>query len=72
MSNRAIKTISEVEFRTKTAEVLEDADHGIQTKVVDATGKIRCVIGLNETRLFPNPSPDPLDEIKAVLATKET
>lgn len=70
--NRTIKVkthnnlpkITEKDLRQNGAQVLSDADQGIQTAVVAEDGKtIRTVIGLNGARYLPDPDPDPLDEI---------
>ncbi len=60
--------VAEAEIQANEAQVLANADQGIQTAVVSANGKIRAVIGLNGFRYLPDPDPDPLEEImNAVL-----
>jgi hypothetical protein len=54
---------TEAEIQANGAQVLSNADQGIQTAVVAANGKVRTVIGLNGFRYLPDPDPDPLEEI---------
>ncbi len=55
--------VTEADIRANGAQVLSNADQGIQTAVVADNGKIRTVIGLNGFRYLPDPDPDPLEEI---------
>ncbi len=54
---------TEQEVRENGAQVLRNADQGIQTAVVGTDGSVRAVVGLNGNRYLPDPDPDPLDEI---------
>jgi hypothetical protein len=58
-------------FQEQASTVLANANQGVQTKVVDGTGRVRAVIGLNGTRYLPNADPDPLDEILIEVISKE-
>jgi hypothetical protein len=63
-THHALPQVTEAEVRLNGAEVLRNADHGIQTAVVSDDGKtLRSIIGLNGFRYLPDPDPDPLDEI---------
>lgn len=66
--NDKLPKVAEAEIQASEAQVLANADQGIQTAVVSANGKIRTIIGLNGFRYLPDPDPDPLEEImNAVL-----
>jgi hypothetical protein len=58
-----LRSVKQSEFATKAADVLRDADRGQQTTVQTADGVITATIGLNGHRFFPDPTPDPLDDI---------
>lgn len=58
-----LQKFTEQEIRERGVEILKNADHGVQTTVVGADGAVRAVIGLNGIRYFPDPDPDPLDEV---------
>lgn len=62
-SHDKLRTVNQSEFKQKAADVLRDADRGNQTTVRAADGSITATIGLNGHRFFPDPAPDPLDEI---------
>lgn len=61
--NDRLTTISESEFRERTAEVLSQARMGHQIAIADQTGKIVSIMGMNGVRVLPLP---PLDPIFAV------
>lgn len=58
-----LRTVTQNEFAAKAADVLRDADRGIQTVVTSADGSVIATIGLSGHRFFPDPNPDPLDAI---------
>lgn len=63
-THHTLRTITEEEFRQKADAVLRDAADGIQTAVLGPDGKtVRSIIGINGTRFFQDPDPDPLDEL---------
>jgi hypothetical protein len=63
-THRDLPRVTERDVRENGAEVLRNADQGIQTAVFGNDGKtLRSVIGLNGFRFLPDPTPDPLDEI---------
>ena len=71
-THHQLRTITEADFKANAAQVLQDADNGIQTAILAPDGKtIRSVVGLNCTRFFPDPDPDPLDEIAAAIAASK-
>jgi hypothetical protein len=62
-THHELPQITEKDAPEKAAQVISDADRGIQTTVVAGNGTVRTVIGLNGIRYLPDPDPDPLDEI---------
>lgn len=58
-----LRTISQADFVAKAVDVLRDADRGHQTTVRSDDGGVCATIGLNGHRFFPDPDPDPLDDI---------
>ena len=58
-----LSKVTEEELRQNPQKVLHDADHGIQTAIIAADGRVQAVVGLNGIRYLPDPDPDPLDEI---------
>jgi len=62
-THHELPRVKEKDFPAKAAQVITDADQGIQTTVIADNGTVRTVIGLNGVRYLPDPDPDPLDEI---------
>lgn len=58
-----LRTVKQSDFAKKATEVLREADRGNQTAVRAEDGTVAAVVGLNGHRFFPDPDPDPLDEI---------
>lgn len=66
-----LRKVSQEEFASQAPTVLTDADRGNQTTVRAADGTVTAVIGLNGHRFFPDPNPDPLDEILQIALDSE-
>lgn len=62
-THHELPKVSEEQIRERGAEILQNADAGIQTAVVGSDGRLRSVIGLNGCRYLPDADPDPLEEI---------
>ncbi len=63
-THHELSQISEKELPQNAAQVLRDADQGIQTAILGADGQtVKSVVGLNGCRYLPDPDPDPLEEI---------
>lgn len=50
------------EFEARASAILHDANAGVQTAILDASGNVRAVVGLNGRRYLPSADPDPLEE----------
>jgi len=61
--DQTIKKLSEKAFRLRSAEVIADADNGIQTAILREDGSIQSIVGLGNIRYLADPEPDPLAEI---------
>lgn len=62
-THRELPRATEDDLKSNGAHVLDNADRGIQTAIVNSDGALRSIIGLNGIRYLPDPDPDPLDEI---------
>jgi hypothetical protein len=58
-----LQKMTEEQVRANGAQIVHDADQGIQTAIVARDGSVRAVVGLNCVRYLPDADPDPLDEI---------
>ncbi len=57
------KRISLEKYEKTSEAVLEDEDREQPTAIVGRNGKVIMTVGMNGRKFFPNPDPDPLDEI---------
>lgn len=68
-----LRTVTQSDFAKKAQDVLHEADRGNQTTVRREDGSIAATVGLNGHRFFPDPNPDPLDDIlKLALQTEKS
>lgn len=62
---------TERDLRANGWRVLRDIDQGIQVAIVTDDNKtIRAIVGVNDCRYLPNPTPNPLDELLRGLEGK--
>ena len=62
---QSLQSYTREQFQQDSKRILAEAKHGKQVVIVDESGKIRTIVGMNGARFLPEPPSDTLADFES-------